>query len=98
LREHDASGRWESYFTASSHAAMRALLCGRADVLLNVVVDRLYVLRNQLVHGGATWNSSVNREQVKDGARILMAIVPAIIELMLDHPEVEFGDVLYPVV
>jgi hypothetical protein len=98
LREHDASSRWESHFAASSNAAMRALLHGRADVVLNVVFDRLYVLRNQLVHGGATWNSSVNREQVRDGARILLAAIPAIIELMLDHPEAEFGEVLYPVV
>ena len=98
LREHDASGRWELLFTASSGTATRALLHGRTDVLLNVVFERLYVLRNQLVHGGATWNSSVNREQVKDGARILMATVPAMLELMLDHPEVDFGDVLYPVV
>jgi hypothetical protein len=98
LREHDASGRWESHFTTSSGTATRALLHGRTDVLLSVVFDRLYVLRNQLVHGGATWNSSVNREQVKDGARILLAMVPAMIDLMLDHPEVEFGEVLYPVV
>ena len=34
------------------------------------VFDRLYVLRNQLVHGGSTWNSGINRTQVRDGAAI----------------------------
>ena len=60
--------------------------------------DRLYVLRNQLIHGGATWNSSVNRAQVKDGVHILLALVPVVIGLMLRRPEADFGEILYPVV
>lgn len=98
LREHDASGRWEEQFQASSKVATRAVLEGKTDIVLSVVFDRLYVLRNQLVHGGATWNSRVNRNQVKDGARIMLSIIPAMIELMLDHPQQDFGEILYPVV
>ena len=30
-------------------------------------MERLYVLRNQLIHGGATWNSGKNRDQVVEG-------------------------------
>ena len=97
LREHDASDRWETQFAASSRFATRAVLEGATEQVLALVFDRLYVLRNQLVHGGATWNSRVNRAQVKDGANILMAVVPVIVELMLEHPEADFGDILYPV-
>ena len=46
-------------------------------------MDRLYVLRNQLVHGGATYASKVNRQQVADGAAILGDIVPLVLSLML---------------
>ena len=98
LREHDPSNRWEASFAGSRKAAMAAVLGQDTSTVLSIVFDRLYVLRNQLVHGGATWNSSVNRAQVKDGARILLAIIPAVIELMLDHPERDFGEILYPVV
>ena len=98
LREHDASTRWEDAFTAANRAALRALMEGRTDAVLAIVFDRLYVLRNQLVHGGATWNGSVNREQVRDGARILMALVPAILALMIAHPELDLGEIAYPVV
>jgi hypothetical protein len=97
LREHDASERWKAQFDAAGKLALRAVLDGRADLVLSVVFDRLYVLRNQLVHGGATWNSRVNRAQVSDGANLLMATVPMMIELMLDHPESDFGEILYPV-
>jgi len=98
LRDHDSSSRWEEQLSSSVKLATRALLDGKAEIVLSVVFDRLYVLRNQLLHGGATWNSSVNREQVKDGARIMLSVVPAIIELMLDHPEKDFGEIYYPVV
>lgn len=98
LREHDTSGRWEGQFAAENKAAMRWVMEGRTEAVLAIVFDRLYVLRNQLVHGGATWNSSVNRGQVRDGARILMALVPAIVALMLRHPDASWGEIAYPVV
>lgn len=98
LREHDSSSRWEHQFASSKRAAMHAVMQGETATVLSIVFDRLYVLRNQLLHGGATWNSSVNRAQVADGARILGALVPAVLALMLGHPEAEFGEVMYPVV
>ena len=98
LRNHDASGRWEEKFAASRKIALSSVINGNTAMVLSIVFDRLYVLRNQLVHGGATWNSAMNRAQVKDGAAIMMAVTPVIIELMLDDPDMEVGDVLYPVV
>lgn len=97
MREHDSSDRWETLFAASSRTATRAVLEGRTDRVLSVVFDRLYVLRNQLVHGGATWNSRVNRAQVKDGANILMALIPVMLDVMLEHPTAGFGDIMFPV-
>lgn len=66
--------------------------------ILATLFDRLYVLRNQLVHGGATWASSVNRAQVKDGGSILFHLLPLFIELMMDHPREDWGRPYYPVV
>ena len=96
LREHDASDRWKTQFDLSVKAAMKAIISGETGIVLSIVFDRLYVLRNQLVHGGATWNSKVNRTQVKDGSAILMAFIPVMIDLMLDHPESVAGDIQYP--
>jgi hypothetical protein len=98
LRDHDASSPWERLLQETAKAATRATLDGRLLGVLPVVFDRLYVLRNQLVHGGATWNSAANRLQVKDGAHFMGAFVPAILQLMIEHPEADFGEVMYPVV
>jgi hypothetical protein len=50
------------------------------------------------MHGGATWNSSVNRDQVRDCANLLGKIVPLIIEIMMDNVKTLWGDACYPVV
>lgn len=94
----DQTDAWREGFEAGKRAALHALMDKDTAKVLSIVFDRLYVLRNQLVHGGATWNSGVNRQQVKDGAAILTVLVPLILELMLGHPDHDHGEILYPVV
>lgn len=98
LRTHDASGQWETRFAGSRKTALAAVMNGETAIMLGIVFDRLYVLRNQLVHGGATWNSQLNRAQVGDGSAILATLVPLILAIMMEHPQQDYGDVLYPVV
>ncbi|MGU5758842.1 hypothetical protein [Aeromonas caviae] len=50
------------------------------------------------MHGGATWNGSVNRKQLKDCANLLGKLTPVIIALMMSHPQTLWGDACYPVV
>ena len=98
MRTHDASNRWEEGFANSKKTAFAAVMQGDTTKVLGIVFDRLYVLRNQLVHGGATWNSQVNRAQLTDAVAILGTLVPLIISVMMDHPAQDYGDALYPVV
>ena len=98
LREHDASNRWETGFNNSRKAALAAIVNKDTAAVLSIVFDRLYVLRNQLVHGGATWNSTVNRAQLRDGVAILHSLVPLVLAIMLEHPVEDLGEVLFPVV
>jgi hypothetical protein len=66
--------------------------------LLEILLDRLYILRNQLMHGGATYKSKLNRRSVKDGCRILEMLIPIIIEIIMENPEEDWGRLLFPVV
>jgi len=43
------------------------------------------------VHGGATWNSSINRDQVRDGAAVIGWLLPIFIDIMMDNPQQEWG-------
>ncbi|PJK09402.1 hypothetical protein CO610_03680 [Lysobacteraceae bacterium NML95-0200] len=98
LRDHDSSGRWEQQFAAAKKQAMTAVLAGDTAKVYSIVFSRLYVLRNQLVHGGATCGSRLNRMQLKDAIALLSAIVPVMIGLMAENPDTDWGEIMYPVV
>ena len=89
---------WEEKFNVSSRSFGKAFQAGETVKVLSFVFDRLYVLRNQLVHGGSTWNSGVNRAQVGDGAAILGFLMPIFVDLMMDNPKEDWGRPFYPVV
>jgi hypothetical protein len=89
---------WEITFEAAKRAAHAALAAGNTPVVLSILFDRLYVLRNQLLHGGATWNSAANRAQVRDGAAILGHLLPLFVDLMMDNPDEDWAMPLYPVI
>ena len=89
---------WEDSFERSKRGVRAALAQLDTPVVLTTVFDRLYVLRIQLIHGGATWQSSVNRDQVRDGARILAFLVPLFVGLMMSRPDIDWGPPDYPVV
>ena len=87
---------WEDKFKAAKIRANFALKKQDTVGVISILLARMYTLRNQLVHGGATWNSKVNRDQLKDATAFLGKLVPFIIELMLDNPQSIWGDAVYP--
>ena len=94
----EACANWQDRLAGSKAVMRRALSEKDSATLLSILFDRLYVLRNQLMHGGATWNSSVNRDQVRDGRALLASLVPVFIEIMMDNPSMPWGQGHYPVV
>ncbi|MCE7903367.1 MAG: hypothetical protein DYH20_12175 [Gammaproteobacteria bacterium PRO9] len=91
-------GEWQDRFAKAKKSAQAALASGNTPVLLSVMFNRLYTLRNQLIHGGATWGGKVNREQLRDCTRLMSKLVPVVIALMMDNPNTLWGDAVYPVV
>lgn len=89
---------WRERFNQSSVEALNYLSRKKVAPLFLIVLDRLYVLRNQVLQGGATYQSQVNREQVEDGVALLSNIMPIIVGIMLDSGDEDWGDVAYPVI
>jgi hypothetical protein len=89
---------WKARFAEDKHTAQRALTRRNTVRVLSIVLSRIYVLRNQLVHGGATWKGGVNRDQLRDCTNFMAKLVPLLIEIMMDHPETLWGEACYPVV
>lgn len=91
-------GHWREAFDDARQRVHRALAQQDTERVLYEVFVRLYTLRNQLMHGGATWNSSVNRSQVRDGRALLARVLPVMLGVMMDCPERFEGRPFYPVV
>jgi len=87
---------WQRLFDNSKRLALQALADRKTVVFLTILFDRLYTLRNQLMHGGATWQSQMNREQLQSAVRILHDFIPELIQILMDHPTENWGEPQYP--
>ena len=67
------------------------------STILSIVFDRLYVLRNQLMHGGSSCGSKLNRETIDDAVGFLSDLIPSMLLVMMmnykkDH---DWGELFY---
>ncbi|MBL4941613.1 MAG: hypothetical protein JKY81_08110 [Colwellia sp.] len=89
---------WKTKFINAKAAANYALSHKNSEQLITIVLQRMYTLRNQMMHGGATWNSSANRTQIRDSVSFLSKLVPFVIDIMMNNPDQLWGDANYPVI
>ncbi len=97
----DRGGDWKRRFEGSKRIALAALSGRNVSIVLAIVFDRLYTLRNQIFHGGTTYPSGFGRDQIRDGSRIMASLVPAILDIMRQdidgNPDSElWGKVAFP--
>lgn len=91
---------WKKNFDSLNESVDRAK-DKDAHYVLGEVFLRLYTLRNQILHGGATFGIGWGQRQVKDGRKIMASLVPAILDIMRTDigkkPDSDiWGMVLYP--
>ena len=89
---------WLDTLDAQQIRVARAYREADVSYILNTLFERLYVLRNQIIHGGATYRGKVNRSQVEEGAKVMIALMPYIAELMMDGADVDWGVATFPVI
>jgi hypothetical protein len=89
---------WQDDFATANAFANKALGHKNTSAVLSVIFSRLYTLRNQTLHGGSTWNSSVNRDQIRDAVQFLKKFVPFTIDIMMDNADQVWGEPCYPVI
>lgn len=89
---------WQSRFSNAERHFEAALHDGDTVMVLSHLFDRFNMLRNQMMHGGATFGSSVNRDQLQHGTEILGCLVPEMARIMIAHPTTDWGRPFFPVV
>jgi len=65
--------------------------------ILQVAFERLWILRNQLMHGAATKGSSLNRRTLTEGATLIGEFLPEFIDIMIENGQTkDWGEVCFP--
>ncbi len=89
---------WRQAMAESRVIVNKALKLQNTAVILQILFSRLYILRNQLIHGNATWKGSKNREQVVHGAKLISSFQPIFLSIMMQNPNQKWGKLAYPVI
>jgi hypothetical protein len=88
---------WELELSKSIRRSEKAVREQDIHTYLMIVLSRVHVLRNQIMHGAATYGGGTNREQVQDATHFMRQFVPTMLDIMLSDPDQDWGDVMYPV-
>jgi len=90
---------WKETFEIEKKYLHQTLQARDSVTLLLTIFNCLYTLYNQIIHGGSTYNSSLNRKQLQDGCRILSMLLPIFIHILLDYSkDLDLKKPFYPVV
>jgi hypothetical protein len=97
----NSSNNWRDKFERQNKKVWKDWGSGNAVGMLTTILNRLYTLRNQVVHGGVTFEGGLGQAQLRSGKKIMELLVPLIVKIMEqsieDNPDVEFwGAVAYP--
>ncbi len=66
-------------------------------LILDRVIERIYLLRCQLVHGAATYGGQLNREALTRCTTMLGHLLPAVSVVLIDHgADEDWGQMCYP--
>ena len=88
---------WIDEYEKEKKLVNKALSENNSLTILNILFERLYILRNQIFHGNSTWNSKVNREQLDKCVKLLNEIIPVFLTIMMTNPNVDWGEIIVPV-
>ena len=90
---------WKAGFDQEKKQAHRALQAKDSAHILWMFFNRLYTLHNQMILGGTTYNSAVNRKQLQDACTILAALLPTFIYIFLENSQsLDLVQPFYPMV
>ncbi|OTG83980.1 HEPN domain-containing protein [Acinetobacter sp. ANC 4648] len=90
---------WKKEFEQEKQKVYQALQKKDSVDILCMLFSRLYTLKQQILSGGVTYKSSVNRQQLQDSCNILSAFIPIFIRLLLENAQtLDLEKPFYPVV
>jgi len=81
----------------AAHNAQTWYIEQRWTVVLDEILNRVYVMRCQLVHGAATYGGKLNRDSLKRCVVMMQRLLPAMLLVWINHgADEDWGPMCYP--
>ena len=96
VRGESQGANWNEHFISKNDSFWENFKEDKVFEVFREVFWRLYQLRNQVFHGGVTFQEGWGRTQLAQGRLIMEDIVPAILDVMEENTGSDWGKVAYP--
>lgn len=81
----------------AKYASRTWFLEGNWTMILDRLIERIYLLRCQLAHGAATYNSSLNRTAIRRCSQMMDHLLRSFLLVWINHgSEEDWGTMCYP--
>jgi len=81
----------------AKHSAQTWYFEQRWTMILDQLLDRIYLMRCQLVHGAATHGGKLNRTSLRRCVMMMQRLLPAFLMVWIDHgADTHWGAMCYP--
>lgn len=88
---------WLEDFSREKEKVKQSLENHDSANLLLILFSRIYTLRNQVFHGGSTYESSANRAALANACQLLESYTALFLKVILEDPDAnEWGKPYYP--
>lgn len=89
---------WKANFAVEQQRVLQAFQTKDTQRIIITVFERLLTLRNQILLGGTSYNSAMNRQQLKDSCYILLMLLPVFLEVLIENAQhLDFTKPFYPI-
>ena len=89
---------WKTHFEVEKQRIFKAFKYKEGQTILNLLFERMLTLRNQMLLGGNSYKSAINRQQLKDSCHILLVLIPAFLQVLIENAKcLEFDRPFYPI-
>ncbi|MEQ8785527.1 MAG: HEPN domain-containing protein [Pirellulaceae bacterium] len=93
----EPSAEWAGQSRRSKYKAGNWYTEHRWTMILDHVLDRIYLMRCQLVHGAATYGGKLNRTSLRRCVTMMQRLLPAFLLVWIDHgSDEDWGPICYP--
>jgi hypothetical protein len=93
----DPSDRQASRSKRARHEAKTWYIERHWGMVLGRLIERIYLLRCQLVHGAATFGGKLNRQSLGRCTRMMSLLMNAALLVVIDHgADEDWGEMCYP--